>query len=196
MRRRTFMQTLPLAAAGSAVSVQGKATGQGQSRAAESTAADLPKFQPAGAETFHSARCSRGGSARRRQLCLAIGCAGFERSGRHRTSAGDADCHRDAQARRLCCGCGRGRQRRARIRRTGQLRLGRRLFCVRLGSEGRQARRHGQLGPVAQIALACNCPFARGERAHSGLGRSQRFNSRRARRLVDAAPALRKAEVG
>ncbi len=52
MRRRTFIQTLPLAAAGSAVSVQGKAAGQGQSGAATSTAPDLPKFQPAGAETF------------------------------------------------------------------------------------------------------------------------------------------------
>jgi len=46
------MQTLPLAAAGSAVSVQGKATGEGQSGAATSTAPDLPKFQAAGAETF------------------------------------------------------------------------------------------------------------------------------------------------
>jgi gamma-glutamyltranspeptidase/glutathione hydrolase len=52
MRRRTFIQTIPLAAAGSAVSVQGKATGLGQSGAGTSTAPDLPKFQPAGAESF------------------------------------------------------------------------------------------------------------------------------------------------
>ncbi len=52
MRRRTFIQTLPLAAAASAVSAQGKATGLGQSGAATSTAPDLPKFQLAGAERF------------------------------------------------------------------------------------------------------------------------------------------------
>jgi gamma-glutamyltranspeptidase/glutathione hydrolase len=52
MRRRTFIQTLPLAAAASAVSAQGKATALGQSGAETTSASDLPKFQPAGAERF------------------------------------------------------------------------------------------------------------------------------------------------
>jgi gamma-glutamyltranspeptidase/glutathione hydrolase len=50
MRRRTFIQTLPLAAAGAAATMQGHATGLGQSGSGETT--DLPKFQPAGAEQF------------------------------------------------------------------------------------------------------------------------------------------------
>ncbi|MGD1106569.1 MAG: gamma-glutamyltransferase family protein [Terracidiphilus sp.] len=50
MRRRTFIQTLPLAAAGSAASMQSKATGLSQSGSGETP--DLPTFQPAGAEQF------------------------------------------------------------------------------------------------------------------------------------------------
>ncbi len=50
MRRRTFIQTLPLAAAGSAAALKSNATGLSQSGTSE--AAELPKFQPAGAEQF------------------------------------------------------------------------------------------------------------------------------------------------
>jgi len=50
MRRRTFIQTLPLAAAGSAASVQSKAAGLGQRGPAQTN--DQPKFQPTGAERF------------------------------------------------------------------------------------------------------------------------------------------------
>jgi gamma-glutamyltranspeptidase/glutathione hydrolase len=50
MRRRTFIQTLPLAAAGTAAALESKATGLSQSSSGE--AADLPKFQPTGAEQF------------------------------------------------------------------------------------------------------------------------------------------------
>ncbi|MGB6855833.1 MAG: gamma-glutamyltransferase, partial [Terracidiphilus sp.] len=49
MRRRTFIQTLPLAAAASAVTMQSEAAGLGQSG---STSTELPKFQPADAERF------------------------------------------------------------------------------------------------------------------------------------------------
>ena len=51
MRRRTFIQTLPLAAAASAAAVKSNASAlaQGGDSAKE---ADLPKFQPAGAERF------------------------------------------------------------------------------------------------------------------------------------------------
>ncbi len=51
MRRRTFIQTLSLAAVASAAKVQSKATSLAQS-GGTSTAAELPKFQPAGAERF------------------------------------------------------------------------------------------------------------------------------------------------
>jgi gamma-glutamyltranspeptidase/glutathione hydrolase len=51
MRRRTFIQTLPMAAAASAAAVTGDATGFAQSGEAATTA-ELPKFQPAGAERF------------------------------------------------------------------------------------------------------------------------------------------------
>ncbi len=50
MRRRTFIQTLPLAAAASAATMQSHATGLSQSGSEEIS--DLPKFQPADAEQF------------------------------------------------------------------------------------------------------------------------------------------------
>ena len=52
MRRRTFMQTLPLAAAASAAAVTSNATGLRQTGASALSSSDLPKFQPAGAERF------------------------------------------------------------------------------------------------------------------------------------------------
>ncbi len=52
MRRRTFIQTLPLAAAGSAVSAQSKASGPTQLGSEAEAAPALPKFQPSGAELF------------------------------------------------------------------------------------------------------------------------------------------------
>jgi gamma-glutamyltranspeptidase/glutathione hydrolase len=50
MRRRTFIQTLPLAAAGSAAALKSNATGLSQNGSGETS--DLPKFQPTGAEQF------------------------------------------------------------------------------------------------------------------------------------------------
>jgi gamma-glutamyltranspeptidase/glutathione hydrolase len=50
MRRRAFIQTLPLAAAGSAAALKSNATGLSQSGSGETSV--LPKFQPAGAEQF------------------------------------------------------------------------------------------------------------------------------------------------
>jgi len=52
MRRRTFIQTLPLACAASAASIESHAARQGQTGSAATTAEELPKFQPAGAERF------------------------------------------------------------------------------------------------------------------------------------------------
>jgi gamma-glutamyltranspeptidase/glutathione hydrolase len=52
MRRRTFIQTLPLAAAASAVSMQNEAAALGQNSSAPSTSGELPKFQPADADRF------------------------------------------------------------------------------------------------------------------------------------------------
>lgn len=49
MRRRTFLQTLPMAAVGSAAGAQSQATGTGQSGSVASTTPDLPKFQGPGA---------------------------------------------------------------------------------------------------------------------------------------------------
>jgi gamma-glutamyltranspeptidase / glutathione hydrolase len=55
MRRRTFIQTIPLAAAGTAAALRSNATGLGQSGASRSgpgETSELPKFQPPGAEQF------------------------------------------------------------------------------------------------------------------------------------------------
>jgi gamma-glutamyltranspeptidase/glutathione hydrolase len=52
MRRRTFMQTLPLAAAGSAAGMQSSGKGAAERGAGTTTPQELLKFQPAGAERF------------------------------------------------------------------------------------------------------------------------------------------------
>jgi gamma-glutamyltranspeptidase / glutathione hydrolase len=52
MRRRTFIQTLPLACAASAVSMKTDVAALGQTGAAAAAPQELPKFQPAGAERF------------------------------------------------------------------------------------------------------------------------------------------------
>ncbi len=78
MRRRTFIQTLPLAAAGS-VNLEGKPQEPGQSGSADLTPAELPKFQPAGAERFirrdvHAGDRPAGASFASRSP--ALGCSG------------------------------------------------------------------------------------------------------------------------
>ncbi len=52
MRRRTFIQSLPLAAAGSAAGMQSSATGATQSSGTTKMPQELLKFQPTGAERF------------------------------------------------------------------------------------------------------------------------------------------------
>jgi gamma-glutamyltranspeptidase / glutathione hydrolase len=52
MRRRTFIQTIPLAAAGAAVSIPGNAGGQTETVHMNTMVIDLPKFQAADAEKF------------------------------------------------------------------------------------------------------------------------------------------------
>src|SRR5271156_2024946 len=52
MHRRTFLATLPLAAAGSLAQTQSGGAGQAHSGSAPETEGGFPKFQPAGAERF------------------------------------------------------------------------------------------------------------------------------------------------
>ncbi|MGA1984362.1 MAG: gamma-glutamyltransferase family protein [Acidobacteriaceae bacterium] len=80
MRRRTFLTTLPLAAAGSASFSQNLTTKPAQDDAAHAPgASDLPKFQPAGAESFvrpdvHAGDRPSGASFASRSP--ALGCSG------------------------------------------------------------------------------------------------------------------------
>ena len=79
MRRRTFLQTLPVAAAGSAAIMKGRATGLLQTGPPTTPAPDLPKFQPAGAERFirpdvHAGDRPSGASFSTRSP--ALGCSG------------------------------------------------------------------------------------------------------------------------
>jgi gamma-glutamyltranspeptidase/glutathione hydrolase len=79
MRRRTFIRTLPLAAASSAFIGQSNATGVAQSSTAATTAPDLPKFQAADAERFirpdvHAGDRPSGSSFTTRSP--ALGCSG------------------------------------------------------------------------------------------------------------------------
>jgi gamma-glutamyltranspeptidase/glutathione hydrolase len=80
MRRRTFIQTLPLAAAASAATLQNPAVALGQTGSGETT--DLAKFQPAGAEQFfrpdvHSGDRPAGASFATRSPALGLnGAAG------------------------------------------------------------------------------------------------------------------------
>jgi gamma-glutamyltranspeptidase/glutathione hydrolase len=79
MRRRAFLQTIPLAAAGSVVSAQKMSNEQGHHANGEGAASSLPKFQPSGAERFirpdvHAGDRPSGASFASRSA--ALGCAG------------------------------------------------------------------------------------------------------------------------
>ena len=53
MHRRTFLQTIPLAAAGTVVSAQNKSSEPAQNASGEGMTASLPKFQAPGGERFN-----------------------------------------------------------------------------------------------------------------------------------------------
>jgi gamma-glutamyltranspeptidase / glutathione hydrolase len=79
MRRRTFLQTIPLAVAGSTLAPQSGAAGAIPPAAADGTETALPKFQPAGAERFirpdvHAGDRPSGASFATRSP--ALGCSG------------------------------------------------------------------------------------------------------------------------
>src|SRR5579862_6590393 len=79
MRRRTFIKTLPLAAASSALIGESTATALAQNGAAATAAPDLPKFQAAGDERFvrpdvHAGDRPSGSSFSTRSP--ALGCSG------------------------------------------------------------------------------------------------------------------------
>ena len=82
MQRRTFIKTLPLAAASGAVNVQGIAAAPAQNGPASSGPTELPKFQPPGAEKFtrpdvHSGDRPSGASFATRSPALGLnGAAG------------------------------------------------------------------------------------------------------------------------
>ena len=161
MRRRTFIQTLPLAAAASAVSMQSQAAGLGQSGVSFEHNRRASQISTRRRGALHPAGRSRGRPAFGRELCHALAGAGALGRGGHGASAGHADRHRDAEARRLRRGRGGGGQCRAGICGAGELRPGRRLLCVCVGPEGRQADGHGQLRQIAQSAHAGNGAGAR-----------------------------------
>src|SRR5580693_8336345 len=79
MRRRTFIKTLPLAAASSAIMGESSATSLAQNGTAATAVPDLPKFQAAGAERFirpdvHAGDRPSGSSFSTRSP--ALGCSG------------------------------------------------------------------------------------------------------------------------
>ena len=202
MRRRTFIQTLPLAAAASAAALQNSATVLGQSGSdntpdpASGETSGLAKFQPAGAEQFirpdvHAGDRPSGASFATRSPALGLnGAAGtahplatqtaiamLKRGG----SAVDA-----AVAANAVLGF---------VEPTSSG-LGGDCFAFVWDPKCGEADGHGKLGTVAEIAFAGHGAFARRARPHSGGGGGERFHSGRARRMVGIAPALRKAEVG
>jgi len=79
MRRRTFLQTIPLAAAGSIASAQNKSGEPAHNASGEAMTASLPKFQAPGAERFirpdvHAGDRPSGASFASRSA--ALGCSG------------------------------------------------------------------------------------------------------------------------
>ena len=79
MRRRTFLATLPLAAAGSVASAQNNDSGRAQGTSGEGHSANLPKFQMAGEARFirpdiHAGDRPSGASFASRSA--ALGCSG------------------------------------------------------------------------------------------------------------------------
>ncbi len=79
MRRRTFLATMPLAAAGATISAQSQNSGLAPSSASEGLPANLPKFQASGSERFtrpdvHAGDRPSGASFSSRSA--AVGCSG------------------------------------------------------------------------------------------------------------------------
>ena len=79
MHRRTFLQTIPLAAAGTVVSAQNKSSEPAQNASGEGMTASLPKFQAPGGERFnrpdvHAGDRPSGASFASRSA--ALGCSG------------------------------------------------------------------------------------------------------------------------
>ena len=154
MQRRTFIKTLPLAAASGAVNVQAIAAEPAQNAQSPSGPAELPKFQPPGAEKFirpdvHSGDRPSGASFATRSPALGLnGAAGtahplatqtaiemLKRGG----SAVDA-----AVAANAVLGF---------VEPTSSG-LGGDCFAFVWDPKARQARGHGQFRPLAQVAYA------------------------------------------
>ncbi len=179
MRRRTFIQTLPLAAAGAAATMPDKANAQAQGVHATTIAGRFAEVSSGGRGAIRSARRSSpaigpsGASFATRSPALGLnGAAGTAHPLATQTAI--------AMLKRGGSRSGRGGrgERRAGICGAGQLRPGRRLLRVRLGSEGRQACGHGQLRPVAQGADARDSALARREWQHSRRWARSRFQRR------------------
>ena len=110
LRRRTFLATLPLAAAGSSSFAKNVVNSPSPGAVQEAGTARLPKYQAPGDERFerpdvHAGDRPSGASFASRSA--ALGCSGAAGTAHPHCDAG---CDRDAEARRLGCGCGGGGQ--------------------------------------------------------------------------------------
>ena len=196
MRRRTFLATLPLAAAGSSSFAKNVVNSPSPGAVQEAGTARLPKYQAPGDERFerpdvHAGDRPSGASFASRSA--ALGCSGaagtahpiatqaaiemLKRGG----SAADA-----AVAANACLG----------FLEPTSCRSGRRLLCVVVGSEAGEGDGDGELGEVSEVAVARDGALTREEWSAAQAGSGYGFNTGRAGRMVDSSSALRQAEVG
>ena len=152
MLRRTFLATLPLAAAGSSGLMKGAPLESRDAAQAEGASSRAAEVSGSGRRQVRSAGCACGRPPGGRKFCVAVSGAGMLGRGGHGASAGHPGGNRDAQEGWVGGRCGRGSERRARLGRAHQLGPRRRLLCAALGPEGRRGDGPGRVGPFAQVA--------------------------------------------
>jgi len=195
VRRRTFLTTLPLAAA--SLSQPTFAGVSGESNALHEEKVEAPKpYQAPGEERFqrpdvHAGDRPAGASFTTRSP--ALGCSGAAGYG---ASAGNTSSDRDAKARRLCHRRSRSSKRLPGIDGAGKLRSRRRLLRSHMGPQTIEGRRHGQLRQISSLTVVGDSTRTCEEWSTAKARCRNRLDPRRTRWLVDDAPALRKAKVG
>ena len=195
MRRRTFIAALPAAVAMPALA-QGGAQPQARSNGENAPAdAPLPRWD-AGQDQYLRPDVGPGDrpvGASFASRTAAYGLHGAAGTAHPLATQAGID---DIEARRLRGGCRDRDQRVPGLSRTDQQRDRRRLLCDAVGPEAEEGGGDRRVWRFTARAEPRNRSRPRQERRAAAAGRGDRVGAGRGRLLVDAAPALRAAEMG